>query len=385
MITLNEIAYNIKNLAYGGKNTLENNISTEQIKHWIHYHRAKLISDNFNKGIKNNQAIYQTMELTAFNSYITFIRQYIEDYLYYKTTKGQPADIGGVNANNFLENHPTDDSDELTGSWLAFSPLSSAQSEGKSQHKTAQVNWYGEEIASSQIRGDFRNFGHHNFAIPKPLQLQNDEGIKDIRIKRIVHNKFATANVNTKYLSLYRKEYGNFDEYNKFTNNSKPYYTQLKGYTHSKFPSAANFTNADHQHHFNLYDTSILSLKQLQVSPDYFGNKNLSTNERIFWRYEGEMDAILEDPTSASLMWRLSEIKELSNSPTLKGPFRNTEIKPKWNDSKEPYPIPMEYVSDLIQRVVQVEMQTELKTQADEITDGLDDNIKRKSGTQAQR
>ena len=50
----------------------------------------------------------------------------------------------------------------------------------------------------------------------------------------------------------------------------------------------------------------------------------------------------------------------------------------EWNDSEDSYPIPMEYVSDLIQRVIQVEMQTVLKTQKDEITDGLDDNLRAK-------
>jgi len=57
-----------------------------------------------------------------------------------------------------------------------------------------------------------------------------------------------------------------------------------------------------------------------------------------------------------------------------------------WDDAVNPYPIPMEYVSDLIQRVIQVELQTELKTQGDEIADGLDDNLRMKrSGAQVQR
>ena len=43
-------------------------------------------------------------------------------------------------------------------------------------------------------------------------------------------------------------------------------------------------------------------------------------------------------------------------------------------------------ISDLIQRVIQVEMQTELKTTPDIVTDGLDDIIKQKiSGPQVQR
>ena len=77
MITLNEIAYNIRNLAYGGKNSTENNINIEQIKHWVHYHRAKLIADNVDKGITHNNSIYQSIPLITYNSASLEIRAYI--------------------------------------------------------------------------------------------------------------------------------------------------------------------------------------------------------------------------------------------------------------------------------------------------------------------
>ena len=58
-----------------------------------------------------------------------------------------------------------------------------------------------------------------------------------------------------------------------------------------------------------------------------------------------------------------------------------------WDDSNTPYPIAMEYVSDLIQRVIQIEMQTTLKTMPDIITDGMDDTVRKNisSGAQVQR
>lgn len=79
------------------------------------------------------------------------------------------------------------------------------------------------------------------------------------------------------------------------------------------------------------------------------------------------MSAILENPTEIKSMWRLW-----------------IHPKPSYDDFVDSYPIPMEYVSDLIQRVVQVEMQTELQTQSDVINDGLDDNIRRR-GSQVQK
>jgi len=53
MATLNEIAYNIKELLSGGDENIESSISTRQIKHWIHYHRVKIIEDK----ITNNYPI----------------------------------------------------------------------------------------------------------------------------------------------------------------------------------------------------------------------------------------------------------------------------------------------------------------------------------------
>lgn len=43
MATLNEIAYNIKNIAEGGVAPDDSNITLKQIKHMIHYHRANLL------------------------------------------------------------------------------------------------------------------------------------------------------------------------------------------------------------------------------------------------------------------------------------------------------------------------------------------------------
>ena len=42
-MTLNEIAYNIKNIVEGGVTTLDSNISIRQIQAMIHYHRAQLL------------------------------------------------------------------------------------------------------------------------------------------------------------------------------------------------------------------------------------------------------------------------------------------------------------------------------------------------------
>ena len=360
MITLNEIAYNIKNLAYGGMTSLENSISLKQIKHWIHYHRAKLISDNLNKGITNNQAFYQNMALTARDSATSYIRDF------YATWAAHDIDSNVTPptlSNEYLLNAPkTSGGDRLNGEWLAFSSLS-ADSNGSSQ-SWMDLNgrsFYGEEIVSLQERGDFRNVGHHSFIIPKPLQLKNDEGIKSVSIERYVHfpDDPVTTETNEqsgsyakKSIRLYRRNNDAFDNHNKFTNTTKP------SYIHS--------TLRLHREEFAGYN--FLSLRGLQVTPNYHGGLTAPGNQKVFFKYRGAIAMILQDPTQAEQMsyWWWEE-------------------KEKWDDDKTPYPIAMEYVNDLIQRVLQIEVKTALTTNPDIIVDGQDDNKKQPSGPQVQR
>jgi len=249
--------------------------------------------------------------------------------------------------------------DRLNGEWLLNSSLTQGENGWvDSQQRSA----YGEEISSSQVRGDFRNFGTHTFWTPRPLQLKNDAGIVDVSVSRYVHfpDDPGTPDANEqlgsyakKGIKLHRKEYGDFDEFNKFTDNNKPYYIQ-------------ETAKIDRDNNAN---GNYISLRQLQVSPNYHGGLSTPVAKKVFWKYRGGATMILENPTEIDMMY---------------GFWYETETK--WDDATIPYPIPMEYVSDLIQRVIQVEMQTELKTIPDVVTDGLDDNIKQKvRGPQVQR
>lgn len=159
MITLNEIAYNIKNLAYGGKNSTENNISTEQIKHWVHYHRAKLIADNANKGITNNQALYQDIALTARNSTNLLIRNFYDEWDQHDIDSN--VAIPTINE-ELIKNLPKTGSsnNRLNGEWLALSSISQDTTGDLQSWNDAQNrSFYGDETQSSQLRGDFRNLG----------------------------------------------------------------------------------------------------------------------------------------------------------------------------------------------------------------------------------
>ena len=327
MITLNEIAYNIKNLAYGGKTSTENSISISQIKHWIHYHRAKLIADNIDKGILNNEALYQSMSA--------------------------PSVTAG-----FIENHSKASNGELRDSFLVYSSMAYAHNSTSQDYLDGRHrDFYGREVYRSQIRGDFRNFGMHGFWIPRPLMLKDNSGIKNVEVIRNTHHpddisttelNEETDGFNKRPISLYHKSYQGqeFGIYNKFTNESKPSYWQGTARLNRAENSQGNY----------------IMLNNLQVSPNYHGGLNTPANKKIFWKYQGVVNLILENPTEIDIMYDRYYMPKIN-----------------WDDATTPYPIPMEYVSDLIQRVIQVEMQTELKTMPDIITDGMDDLIKLKS------
>ena len=78
MATLNEIAYNIKNLAYNGDTNEEENVGIRQIKFWIHYHRAKILKKLATEGKGVPQECLQKITFVAEN-----YRQYNFDSAFY--------------------------------------------------------------------------------------------------------------------------------------------------------------------------------------------------------------------------------------------------------------------------------------------------------------
>jgi len=59
MATLNEIAYNIRNIAEGGVASDDSNITLRQIKYMVHYHRANLLLQYTDNGRKTSDVMYQ--------------------------------------------------------------------------------------------------------------------------------------------------------------------------------------------------------------------------------------------------------------------------------------------------------------------------------------
>lgn len=68
MATLNEIAYNIKNIVEGGVGSDDTNLSTRQIKQMIHVKRAELLLKYTDNGRKTSEACYQVDVATPSSS-----------------------------------------------------------------------------------------------------------------------------------------------------------------------------------------------------------------------------------------------------------------------------------------------------------------------------
>tara|TARA_B110000091_G_scaffold164440_1_gene175646 strand:+ start:13953 stop:14597 length:645 start_codon:yes stop_codon:yes gene_type:complete len=63
MATLNEIAYNIRNVASGGVASDDTDVSLRQIKFMVHYHRANLLLKYTDNGKKASSILFQVDEL----------------------------------------------------------------------------------------------------------------------------------------------------------------------------------------------------------------------------------------------------------------------------------------------------------------------------------
>ena len=194
--------------------------------------------------------------------------------------------------------------------------------------------------------------------------LKNYASIKDILLLRATHHPsdtmdYTTADLEGGYMhapitvAIKTTDESKNSHFNRFTDNNKPYAILKRSLSFS------------HQNPGEM----IIGLFGLQVSPNYHGNSSTPGVQKVFWKYNSTMKAIFSDPTKIT-------------QPRVGLVFNSDP----YDDSSYPYPIPMEYVKELIERVLQVEMQTVLKTLPDSVDDNTDTTKKMTSrGPQVQR
>lgn len=377
MITLNELAYNIKNIAYGGSSNIEGSINIRQIKHWIHYHRLKLIIDNINKGVLDNSNFYQRIGLSTYNSASSILINYIANWEKYE--KGQTTTNPFTQSpNKYVLNHPKVDIDgKLNGEWITYGSLT-AESSGK-WRDARNKNPYGiKKPSSGQTRGDYRNYSGHSFYVPTLFLPGDINGTcNNVYVFRYIHSPDSNP-IDGSEIDMVDDQSDGWDHHG-----IDIPYDRGRGHAwleHGKFKKHApswsyNVSTIHSEKEFKGKSTAekrIITVNNLMSSPCYLGNLDAPGEEKLYWKYRGYLKGIFQNPT------------DVAND---SGPLWYSDMYKTWDDSNTPYPIAMEYVSDLIQRVIQIEMQTTLKTMPDIITDGMDDTVRKNisSGAQVQR
>tara|TARA_R110002110_G_scaffold43994_3_gene136105 strand:+ start:508 stop:1800 length:1293 start_codon:yes stop_codon:yes gene_type:complete len=417
MATLNEIAYNIKNLAYGGNAPKEVNISIKQIKHWIHYHRAKLIADNIDKGIMSNHVLWQELKLDIHNYNNASVRLYDRLWDIYwsefnqtgtPVTAPTTADLDPQSGQtpydvDFLDVLPKTTDGDFSGYWISGPNTMSGISDHDRLMGKENRNQYGLTTPSSQLRGDFRNIGSAEFIIPELLMLKNHGSIKDVSLRRMVYHSDdvnygdmepSIDNQNGPqhdfiHLPMKTIDESSYSDFNRFSTSNKPHAILKRTNTTQRASldplflsgSGSDYINNTYLDGFNDGDgyidasimagTLVLGLNGLQVSPSYFMDNDTPPENKIRWAYDGNLRAIFSDPTETVSFRKFDS--SLSSSPLLENnPSHFSRHAASWDDDKSPYPIPTEYIKDLIDRVIATEVSISTKVISDELRDNVD-------------
>jgi hypothetical protein len=225
---------------------------------------------------------------------------------------------------------------QIKGDVPAFSAIT-YDSSGNAQNTLAAFNrtTYGQPQRDRLIQGDWRNNGRLVFTVPQPLPVDNY--LRSVRSVSLSRRAVLASNPNRQAASTsiinvpIRTGQGNLY-------NQQPL---------AKFSTTSGTNQLDR-------DMVTVSITNLQVSPNYMNNTDALDNKSVVWVYKGALRAIFSDPTKVVA--------------------KRTKIgtAAQYRDDIDPYPLPMEYVKDLIERILALEVRTELSMPSDLINDAQD-------------
>jgi hypothetical protein len=239
MATLNDIAYNIKELMSGGDTNIENSISVRQIKHWIHYHRAKIIEEKILAGAPIN-------------------RRWVQPISSYLLNISNEYDLHGnvsiaINDEDFIRNR-------------GF----------------ANNEYYGENY----LPGNEFEYFIRQIKIPSTINVGNHDGLTNIRIKkRIAEVSRAASTTRTMPPEPISTSYGQWSSWDKIS---------PKTIDEAQFAWANKFTKIKNPYVVPYVDNqgTVLEVAGLRAYP----KKNDITRE---YQYFMEIYGILQDPTKS--------------------------------------------------------------------------------------
>ena len=199
MATLNEIVYNIKNIATAGSSNSESDISNRQIKAWVHYYRAEILKEMSANGKKISYLCYQSVNpVHSSDVYwgINSWKTYVEDL----TTSSRQMIV----------------SSDRT--WILAGIT----------HNTASIyqyeDFYGRDFYNDfQGRSENGDYGHLKFYVPSLLHI-NGNGVSSLRIRESLENfKNNHGTIDIPFVS--KDEYAN-KKHNRFSSKSPAAYLQ---------------------------------------------------------------------------------------------------------------------------------------------------------------
>ena len=324
MASLNEIAYNLKNMAYGGSSTTkEENIGIRQIKFWINYYRAELIKEFYLKGKNLPYEFYQKHQPTrydvgymkgdyaggAIQTLLNEITTYDGAILAYSA---RVADL--ANAATTVEDDPdTEDTDEEVSSPLTEATIATIGN--------VTDDFYGQDFYDYNSNESNYDYGRIEFELPELISVNH--GIYDLEIRKLGVQGELQTNQNTRAINvpvLTRNEAEN-SKYNRFTKDSVK--------AHIEAHRSIRYKNA-----------SMIRIHRIRSV--YKNASNGVIKHAI--PYAVYLKALFTDPTQASY-------------------YRNDD---------DVYPIPEYLISELNQNILSKEMALALSTISDDLDDERD-------------
>jgi hypothetical protein len=198
MASLNEIAYNIKNMAYGGGSTTgEETIGIRQIKFWIHYYRAQLIREEAIKGKGIHHSFFQELLIRP-----TMDRRNND------TTNGL---LWGA----YL------DANANTSEMLVYSERTANGAGITGARQIDHIDFYGRDFYDYHTDEEGSDYGNMFINLPDLIHV-DDYGIKNLRIRK----SFESYNQNTSSIDIPVVSFneGMNKKYNRFTSKSPAAY-----------------------------------------------------------------------------------------------------------------------------------------------------------------
>jgi hypothetical protein len=159
MASLNEIAYNLKNIAYGGSaTTKEESIGIRQIKFWVHYYRAEILKDIIRDGKGIPLEFFQNLNLDSTYDFQASIPEW-QAYIDANTDSSREALVFSDRA--------------ITEAGISLANSSNIWSE----------DYYGRDFNNRYTREEKADYGRITFSLPDIINIDG-YGVKNLQLRR---------------------------------------------------------------------------------------------------------------------------------------------------------------------------------------------------------